>query len=213
MDNETLLCTCFRARAELKCGKRLIEENLAKLKNLEKIAGNSKLRYKIIKIDNRRDEESVLELSEEYVSLLFYCRKPSNAIYSSNLVIFLSLMPFLKDFYTIEFADLYSYVIEAISHGWQNTVKDESRIIESLKERIEALSDSNCRLSHQLTRLSNLKTFTEAELSVYKQFSKRVIESSREGGKCRNSGEGRSALTEMGIDAQEIKLVECHLNL
>ncbi len=210
---DTLLCTCFRARAELKCGRQAMEESLAKLKNLERIIDNSRLRYRVIKIGSKKEEESILELSEDCISLLFFCRKPSNAAYNSNLVMFISLMPFLKDFYAVEFGDLYSYVIEAMNHSWRSTIKDESRIIESLKGRIEMLNDSNCRLSHQLVRLSNSNIAMEAELDVYRQFSKKVVEGSKANGRYGHNGQECSILAEMGIDIQEIKLVECHLNL
>ena len=181
MGEDTMLGNCFRVRAMLKCDRQSMIKGLARLKSLERIEDSSKLRYMVMKTD-RNGDSSILELSDDCVCLLFYCRKPSGASYNSNLVMFLTLMPHLKEFYAIEFGDVYGYVIEALNYGWHNTIKDSASVIESLKERIEVLNDSNCKLSHQLVRLSNANGLIMSELSVYKQFSKRIIDASSESG-------------------------------
>lgn len=211
MDGDAILGTCFRVGAVLKCDRQSMVKRLAKLKSLERIADSSKLKYTIMKT-GRKDDASILELSDDCICLLFFCRKPSNAGYNSNLVIFLSLMLTLEEFYAVEFGDLYRYVIEAINNRWQNTIKDDPSVIESLKERIGVLNDSNCRLSHQLVRLSNINSSIMAELPVYKQFSKRIIDASRESEGHRKNELKSYILAETGMDPEELRRVELYLN-
>lgn len=208
---DNVLGICFRASAKPKCNRQTVEKGLAKIKSLERIADGSKLKYTVMKA-GRKENASILELLDDCICFLFFCGKPGNASYSRNLVVFLSLMPSLEEFYAVEFGDLYGYVIEAINHSWHNTVKSEPSMIESLRERIMALNDSNCGLAHQLVKLSKANSSIMAELAAYKQFSKRIVDSARESGADRKNGIRGYILAETGMDPEEFGRVELYLN-
>ncbi len=209
--NDNVLGVCFRVGAKLKCDRQSLVKSSEGLKNLKRIDGKPILRYAVIKA-REDDSMDILELSDDYICLFFTCRKQGSASYNSNLVLFLSFMPWLDEFYDIKFGDLYSYVIEAINHGWSNTVKSDPEMIKSLKKRIFALNDSNCKLSQQLVMLSNVKDSVIAELAIYRKFSKRVVEAARENGESGKNGAMSYLLAETGMDAEELRTVKIYLN-
>lgn len=211
IDEKVVLGVCFRVGAKLKCDRQKVEKELTRLKILKRVSDSSKLKYEIVKIEGGNDQ-SILELSEDCICLIFFQRRQSTASYSSNLVTLLSLIPSLEVFYEIEFGDLYGYVIEALKYGWHNTVKSERLLIESLKERIFVLNDSNCRLSYQVVKLSKMNASIKSELSVYRQFSKKIVDAAGGG-----NGEGKTGirdyiLAETGIGREELERVGFYLN-
>ncbi len=205
-DNE-FIGTSFHLRAALKCSMSNVCKELNMHKSLKLIGDlKGKTRYQIIKAFEDT-ESSTLELSGHEIVLTFLSRRPDRTSYNRNFLILVSLITSLKEFYSIEFEDLYSYIIEAVRNNWQNTVKDHNLIIESLKERVGLLSDSNCKLSRQLITLSGRNMVMVADLSVYREFSKRVIEISKE----RAGSSKISILSEIGIDKADVDNVEMRL--
>jgi hypothetical protein len=210
MDDTMLAAASFAADASLKCDIGLVGKCLDGLRGLRRLKGRA-LKYGITRAGQKDGQESTLELTEMRICLVFLAKKADKAAYAANLTIFLSLMPVLKEFYTIEFSSVYSYMIEALE-GWHSTVKESPEMLAALRERINALNDSNCALAHQLARLSRLNGRLAGELSFYMRFSRMVVGAAKSDG--RSGKEGRHALLgELGIDAESAMAVERRLDL
>lgn len=171
--NESGLNTCFYVAASLNCTFDQLKAKL-NLQNLNILADGKVLKYEMFYADSE-GEACILEFSDNYISLTFFFDKSNQYVYSRNLTVFLSLLVSLKGSYNVNFDDLYVYIIEALSKNWKDISKDQTQVIERLKNQIKILADSNCAISYQLIRSFAENRAISTNLGIFREFSKDVL--------------------------------------
>ena len=200
-----VLGVAFYTRVTLKTNIDMIKQQINELKDVKLLDDNTILKYKISGINH--DNDSLLELSDKHICLRFFPQSNDRLIYKDNFVVFISLISFLKEHYEIRFADIYGYIIGALSKEWEGLPKDQTQTIESLKERIKILDESNCNLSFALIASSEKNAQVLQEFSIYKEFGRSIIENLKI--KEKNWPiTGPNVLLTLGIDLDLVKKVE-----
>ncbi len=201
------MSSSFHVDAKLNCNISELREHIDKLGHPAIAINDDKLKYEISN-GSREKTRTILELSNEYICLWFSFSKKDLSIYRDNFLKFISLLEFLKGIYTVNFDNIYCYVVEALSQNWHDVVKDQSQVIENLKERIRSLDESNCSISYQLIGLSKENRQILADLSIYKDFVGRITRRVKED----SSKSSNNALAYLGIEPDLIKRLETELN-
>lgn len=204
-ENVIALSTSFYANAQLKSNMIEVKQKLNEFKHARLLNDGPILKYEISKLDQNK-QTFILELTDEHISLRFFFKKQDYAIYKDGLLTFISLIAFLGDLYEAKLDSIYEYIVEALGRDWQHTVKRQDQVVEGLKERIKVLNESNCRLSHQLIAMLYENKRLSADSSLYKEFSKSVVDSIKE--ESNISEKDYVALTRLGVDLSLIKKVE-----
>jgi len=200
--DEPRLNTCFYVTASLNCTIDQLRVKL-KLENLKILPDGKILKYEMYYSDSK--DVSLLEFSDKHISLIFFFDKPSHYLYNRNLIAFLSLIISLKDSYTVNFDNLYSYIIEGLNKNWNNISKDQNQIIEGLKTQTKMLAESNCELSYQLVKCFAENKTISKELDLYREFSKEVIAKLKTS---KNTSENWDILESIGTNPDLVKLTE-----
>jgi hypothetical protein len=205
-NNDALLSATFYVKVLSKIEIQEIGKKLDELKHIKKIADSQTLRYEVIG-EGGKIKSNIFEFSKDSISLQFFFKKQGPITYKNNFITFISMLAILKEFYEVRLADLYGYILEALNQNWQNVAHDQTQILESLKERIDVLDESNFSLSKQIIVLSQEKMQLSKNLSLYSGFSKCIIDKTKDS----NSTQSESIYTTLihfGIDSELIKNVE-----
>lgn len=120
--------------------------------------------------------DPVLELSRSHVSLRFFFSRPDRAEYSMQLLSFLSILQYLKRHYSVNFSDLYGYMIEALRNSWSVALTEGEVSGGAQDSRIDSLSGINVSLAHELIALSDSKADLEKDFAVYKRLCLEMLE-------------------------------------
>lgn len=181
--NRLQLSSCFYVRARLDSGMAAVRRLLDDFPCLKLRASGTKLIYSIIE-SPPNGPAPLLEFCHESVALRFFFARPSRSEYAGNFTKFLSILAYLKDLYSVDFAGLYGYVIEAIHNGWSFTALESAESGDLRNLRIGELSKANAALSAEFVALASSKRKLDEKVRVYQKFVSEVLEhvqSSQEG--------------------------------
>jgi hypothetical protein len=207
-EKEIILSTSFHAGGALKSEMTVVKNQLRELPHLKILSDGNTLKYELLKTGVDKNN-GLLELTDSSITLSFFFKKPESSSYKDNLVSFICILVYLKEFYDIRFSDLYSYIVEALNQNWHNVVKDQNKVFWSLKERINVLNKSNCTLSNQIVDLSRKNHLLSIDLALYKEFSRDILYKVEQMGG--HSGGNHGILATFGIDPDSINKVESSL--
>lgn len=201
--------TSFYLDAILKRDITELKDRLNEPKYIMRVQDDNLLRYAIL--DGAGTHKGFIEFANDHICLRFFFEKQDPLQYKNNLLMLISLIVFLKDIYEVKLDNIYGYITEALVQNWENIIKDQSKSIEELKERVDILNESNCSLSYRLIALSRENKKASMDSALYKEFSKNILDKS----KSISSGKiakNHITLTPMSIDLEIIKRVEESLN-
>lgn len=181
-----------------------VKGKLGELKQIKRLSENPLLKYEIL---DKKGSNSLLEISDTYISLRFFFAEQDIAVYKNNMIVFISLIAFLKEHYDFDFEDIYGYIVGALNQNFKNVRKDQTTALEGLKDRVKSLNESNSLLSYQIIELSLENSKLLKERDLYREFSGSVIAKVSERAGSR-SQEDYSILDSLGIDLELTKRVE-----
>lgn len=200
---EQRLNTCFHVTASLNCTMDVLKTRL-NLNNIKILSEEGVLRCEMF-YEGSKEDACILEFSDKYISFVFFFDKPTQYFYNKNLIAFLSLIIYLKDFYKVNFTDLYTYIIEALDKNWDNLSKGHAQVGDKLKDQINILSDANCAISYELIKSFSENKEISKNLGLFREFSKEVINRLKDSGKVGRDG---GILESLGMNPDLIKRVE-----
>ncbi len=204
-NSKQVLCSCFRAHAQLNANLAAVRNELEHFKCLRAYSSGTRLVYTVSDAV-KKNNEALLELCKDSISLTFFFAKPDSAEYTHNLLKFISILAYLKRSYSIDFTGVYGYVIEALHNSWSFSLLESQPSDGVLRQRIDALNEANATLSHEFVSLSRKKNALEKKINIYKSFCTEVMEkaTSRD-----RKGEAvpHTALYSLGVDNSEIRAV------
>ncbi len=204
-DNRRLLCSCFHVHARLVSSLAEAGNALNSFRCLKLCSSGTRRVYVIVEAA-KRDHEALLELCRDSISLKFFFAKPDRREYTDNLLKFLSILAYLKAFYSVDFVEVYPYIVEALHNGWSFSVLDDQSIDDVLSQRIVALSGINVTLSRELVILSREKKMLNEKARTYRRFCAEVLENARSMTRTGDAGQ-HAALYSLGVGDAEISAV------
>jgi hypothetical protein len=164
-DDKTDFRTSFVANAVLKCSTRLLEATLSELPALQKAAYGSSISYYILEKSMREKERAYVTFGKSSITYTFRFENHGSELRRRSLMMFLSLLVYVKDLYDIDFASIYGYIIEEL--GAEELIHDSDvNRCAWLEERIAALNAVNVSLAHRLIDKTEL----------YSELSKEILE-------------------------------------
>ena len=170
-----LMCSAFHARAELHGSLSNVRTAMKSMPNVEVASTGTIMRFIIRETESPKSALAIMAFTNNDITFTFYFNEPNVSEYKKNLLKFMSILAYLKDFYTINMRDLYAYVIEALRHCDYMMAREAGSAYDLSKERMNALSGVNISLSHELSlRNARIKAI-ESELATYRSFSEEVI--------------------------------------
>lgn len=174
-EEKYVLGSTFRASCKLKTDLATVKTQIGCLPCLKLISSEGRLKYALFE-QSKDISNAHVEFSDKEVVFRFYFKKPSGSEYNINLLKFLSLLAYLRDFYEVELASIYSYLIESLRNNWHfipNT--KEIKENEELFEKLDSLNDANITISQELFKLEREKNTVENKLALYKSFVSEII--------------------------------------
>ena len=198
-DNGVLICSAFHTRAELRGSLSDVRNAMKSVPNVKRASTGTIMRYSIRETGSHKPREAILELAPKEITLTFYFKEPNTAEYKHNLLQFMSILAYLKDFYNVSMGDIYGYVIVALRHEDYALAREAENAANPPNERIDALNSVNVSLSHELSLKNGRIKTIDGQLTSYRSFSKEVIQKlmARSGSMHTNALE---ALNAFGID-------------
>lgn len=210
MKTDMVLSSSFHVNATLKGDIDAVKTMLSGWEHLKILGNGMPLRYEIQKKGNKQ-HNSVVELSGSRISLRFFFGRQSDDDCRENLLTLMSIIAHLKGLYEVKLEDIYEYVVDSLGRVHKHPEKDDSALVNGLKERIRILNESNCSLAYQLISSSKENVALSRSLSLHKKFSHAVMD--------RFIGEGKSVqldypneLKSIGIDQELAIRIESDLS-
>lgn len=194
------MSSTFHARAELHGVLGDVRRVMGHMPNVKLVSTGTRMRYMIQDQENSEEAGAIIEFTSNDITFRFFFKKPNEYEYRYNLLRFLTILAYLKELYTVDLGDIYSYIIEVLRRYDCIIMQQDSGSREEIaKERMEALNDANVSLSHELSRISEQIREMSRRLDSYKAFSKEVIDRLAQRNGKAPSGAG-GVLYAIGID-------------
>lgn len=207
-DNAHLLSSCFHARVQLNSSLAEVKKVLDAFRCLDLRSYGTRLIYAVSGAGEKNTP--VLELCKDSVSLRFFFMKPDRREYTDNLLRFLAILAYLRGLYSMDFYEIYDYVVEALHNNWSFSSLDGKPLDEITEQQIVSLSRSNAVLSHEFVKLLYEKRRLERRIGTYKNFCAEVIERASGTG-VKNEMRKNAILSSMGVDSATINEVDALL--
>jgi len=197
MQPKIKLSSSFYIAAKLITSLQSVKRKMGWLPYAAMNAEGSKLRYAINGMTNR----ALLEFGSSYISYVFYFDNPNNALYSRNLLAFISILAFLNEEYDIKLAGIYRYIIYALTKS--TATRDIANDIntEMLKDQVKVLNSINASLAKELVNYRAKQRELNYNMDIYRKFAKEVLSAEK-------SGNSTAVPGFIEVDAETIKQVQ-----
>lgn len=204
-DTRQLLSSCFHVRARLSASLAAVRCELSAFRCLRPCSSGSRLVYAVVDAKKNGDE-ALLELCKDTISLRFFFARPDRAEYTDNLLKFFSILAYLNGLYSVDFAEVYGYAVEALRNNWSFSVLEDRPRDDVFGQRVDALSCINATLSKEFMALSRDNRELKTRIKTYRSFCAEVLEKTAaiDG----TSVVGKHAvLHSLGIDSEKVSAV------
>ena len=141
-----MLCSCiFAAAWEGHADLALAKTLLDKMPALKQILGGSIIRYELLEGSKRHAE---LEFSKNGIAIYYWFERPSQRLYTENVLKLITVASYLRDAYSIDMASLYDHLIESLYASSRTYIEPQTTgNLDLLIKQLSIISDMNVRLS------------------------------------------------------------------
>ncbi len=184
-EQKFMLSSSFIVYAKLKENTNLtiLRHFLKSFFALKLISYGTTISYIILETeqDNKNEKfRSEIEFTKDKIRYVFYFDFPDKQIYNKNLLIFISLLAHINEFYYISLETLYSYItntLYAFSIGFHKINKTENeKICNRYNIILQDTGGANLVLSKQVIHLNNKIKKIYNNLNLSKVLCKSLIE-------------------------------------
>jgi hypothetical protein len=173
-DRDRMFSSVFVARAELKGMLQDVEGSLRNNPALRLVSRGVNLKYEI-RDGNKRAINDTIEFRKDSVTMTYFFDKSTLARNVSSLLKFFSVLAYLKDLYVVDMGSVYGYVIDSLRNSTPILTPNTQSAQYQERYRIDALSNINVSLAHELRQQASINLNLREEIKKYGAFSKEVL--------------------------------------